>query len=73
MDYEKMLFDKYQTTLLTTKQVSEVTTRSVASLEGDRRNGTGISFKRVGDKDNSPVRYPLHEISKFLNNVEKVL
>lgn len=73
MDYSKILFDKYQTALLATKQVSEVTGRSVASLEADRRNGIGISFKRVGGHDNSPVRYPLHEVSKFLNNVEKVL
>ncbi len=73
MDYSKMLYDKYQTALLKTKQVSEVTGRSVASLEADRRAGEGISFKRVGGKDNSPVRYPLHEVSKFINNVEKVL
>ncbi len=73
MDYSKMLFDKYQTALLTTKQVSEVTGRSPASLEADRRNGTGISFKRVGGHENSPVRYPLHEVSAFLNQTEKVL
>ncbi len=73
MDYTKILFDKYGTALLTVKQTSEITGRSVASLEADRRNGTGISFKRVGGKYNSPVRYPLHELSKFLNSTEKVL
>ncbi len=73
MDYSKILYDKYGTANLTTKQTSEVIGRSVASLEADRRNGVGISFKRVGGKNNSPVRYPLHEISKFINNVEKVL
>ncbi len=73
MDYSKMLFDKYQIALLTTKQVSEVTGRSAASLEADRRHGEGISFKRVGGKGNSPVRYPLHEVSMFLNATEKVL
>ncbi len=73
MDYVKILFDKYETALLTVKQTSEITGRSVASLEADRRNGTGISFKRVGGKYNSPVRYPLHEVSKFLNITEKVL
>ncbi len=39
----------------------------------DRRNGSDISFKRVGGKYNSPTRYPLHEVSKFINNTEKVL
>ena len=73
MDYAQILFEKYNTALLTTKQVSEITGRSVASLEADRRAGEGISFKRVGGKDNSPVRYPLHEVSKFLNQTEKVL
>ena len=73
MDYVKILFDKYGTALLTVKQTSEITGRSVASLESDRRNGSGISFKRVGGKYNSPVRYPLHEVSKFLNSTEKVL
>ena len=72
MDYSKMLFDRFGTALLTTKQVSTVTGRSVASLEADRRHGTGVEFKRVGGKDNSPVRYPLHSVSKFLNSVEQI-
>lgn len=73
MDYTKILFDKYGTALLTVIQVSEITGRSIHSLEADRRNGEGISFKRVGGKFNSPVRYPLAEVSKYLNDVEKVL
>ncbi len=72
MDYTKILFDKYQTALLTTEQTSKVIGRSVASLEADRRAGEGIQFKRVGGKPNSPVRYPLHEVSNFLNAVELV-
>lgn len=73
MDYTQMLFDKYQRALLTTKQISEVTGRSIHSLINDRRNGTGISFKRTGNAENSPVRYPLHEVSKWLNRNVKVL
>ena len=73
MDYTKILFEKYNTALLTVKQTSEITGRSVASLEADRRKGEGISFKRVGGKYNSPVRYPLHEVSRFLNDTEKIL
>ena len=73
MDYAKLLFDKYQTALIKTQQVPEITGRSVASLEADRRNGEGIPFKRLGGKINSPVRYPIHELSKFLNSVEKIL
>lgn len=73
MDYTKILFETYRTALLTVKQVSEITGRSVASLEADRRNQEGISFKRVGGKYNSPVRYPIHEVSKFLNSTEKVM
>jgi phosphosulfolactate phosphohydrolase-like enzyme len=73
MDYTNMLFNKYGTALLTAKQVSEVTTRSTHTLTADRRNGTGIPFKRTGDSDNSPVRYSLHEVSKWLNQAEQVL
>jgi hypothetical protein len=72
MDYSKLLFEKYGTTLLTTKQVSEIIGRSVVSLEADRRAGEGIPFKRVGGKPNSPVRYPLHEVSRYLNSVEQI-
>ena len=73
MDYSNILFEKYGTALLTTKQTCEVTTRSVPSLESDRRAGEGIQFKRLGTKPNSPVRYPIAEISKWLNAVEKTL
>jgi len=73
MDYTKMLFEKYGTATLATPQASEVTGRSVASLESDRREGIGIEFIRLGGKPNSPVRYPLHSVSKFLNATEKVL
>jgi len=73
MNYEKILFDKYNTALLTADQVSEVTTRSVHSLTSDRRNGTGIPYKRTGDSDNSPVRYAIHEVSKWLNQSMKVV
>jgi len=73
MDYTQILYDKYKTALLTTKQVSEVTGRSPASLEADRRAGEGISFKRLGSALNSPVRYPIAEVSKWLNAVEKVV
>jgi len=73
MDYTKILFEKYQTPLITTKQLSEVTGRSVASLESDRRAGEGIPFKRLGSAINSPVRYPIAEVSKWLNAVEKVV
>jgi len=73
MDYTKILFETFGTALLTAKQVSEIIGRSVASLEADRRNHEGIGFKRVGGKYNSPVRYPIHEVSKYLNATEKVI
>ena len=73
MDYTKLLFEKYHTINLTTQQTSETTGRSIASLELDRRTGQGIRFKRLGSATNSPVRYPIAEISKWINAVEKVL
>ncbi len=73
MDYTKILFDKFGSALLTTKQVSEITGRSTFSLEADRRHGEGIEFKRLGSATNSPVRYPLHSVSKFLNSVEQIV
>ena len=73
MDYTKLLFEKYKTMNLTTPHTSEVTGRSIASLESDRRAGEGIQYKRLGSATNSPVRYPIAEISKWLNAVEKVV
>lgn len=71
MDYERLLFEKYGAMLLTAKQVSEVTGRSVFSLGNDRRNGTGIAYKRTSSADNAPVRYPIGEVAKFLQQVER--
>ncbi len=68
-----MLFEEYGTALLTAKQLSIVIGRSVKSLENDRRFSKGIPFKRVGGTPNSPVRYPIHEVSKFLNEVERTI
>ena len=73
MDYTKMLFEKYGTALLTAKQVSEITGRSVRTLEQDRRDAIGIPFKRLSVKPNSPVRYPLHAVSAYLNENERVV
>ena len=72
MDYSQLLFEKYETALLTTKQVSKITGRSVHSLETDRRSGEGIQFKRLGNSTNSPVRYPIGEVSKWINQVERI-
>ncbi len=72
MNYIPMLFEKYGTALLTPKQTSEVTGRSVASLTMDRRAGEGIPFKRLGSGENSPVRYPLEAISTWINDTEKI-
>ncbi len=73
MDYAKLLYEKYETANLTTKQTSKVTGRSIASLEQDRRTARGIQYKRLGDAINSPVRYPVAEISKWLNAIEKTI
>ena len=73
MDYTQMLFDKYKTFNLTTPMTSETTGRSIHSLASDRRAGVGIQFKRLGTKPNSPVRYPIAEVSKWLNAVVKTL
>ena len=71
MDYTKLLFEEYGTVMLTTQQVSNITGRSVASLEADRRVGKGIKFKRLGDKHNSPVRYPIGYVSDWINDNEQ--
>ena len=73
INYGQILFEKYGTALLSTKQTSEVIGRSVLSLEADRRNGTGLEFKRVGGKPNSPVKYPVHVIAKYIEATEKTL
>ncbi|KYJ87521.1 hypothetical protein [Sulfurovum riftiae] len=73
MDYSKMLFEKYHTMMLTTEQLSKIIDRSVASLESDRRAGKGIPFKRIGGYPNSPIRYPIHEVSTYLNSVERTV
>ena len=71
MDYTKILFEKYQTALLTPKQLSEVLGRSVYALEKDRKAGIGVPFIKAGEKPNSPIRYPIHEVSKYLNRTNR--
>ena len=72
MDYTQLLFEKYGTVLLETKDVSTIIGRSVHSLEADRRAGEGIQFKRLGTATNSPVRYPIGEVSKWINQVDRI-
>ena len=71
-EYTKYLADKYGL-LMTAKQVQDATGRSVRSLEVDRRNKTGIPYKRLGTAPNSPVRYPCAEVAQWISETEKTL
>lgn len=66
--YTELLFAKYGTLALTEEQTAEVVNRGKHSLTRDRQSGKGISFVRQGDKPNSPVRYPIDEIAKYLED-----
>ena len=68
----QILFDKYGA-MPTTEQTSEITGRSKASLELDRRNGENIPYKRLGNKPTSPVRYVLTDIIAWMSDTTKTV
>lgn len=63
----KLLFEKYGSITLDTKQVSEAIGRSEISLKQDRANATGIVWSRVGNL----VKYSTVEIAKYLINTQQ--
>lgn len=47
-------------------QTAEIVKKSKATLYRERKAGTGIRY--IQDSDHSMVRYPLHEIVRYLCN-----
>ena len=66
-DEEQKLFnlleDKYGV-LPSAAQTAEIVKKSKATLYRERKNGTGIKY--IQDSTNATVRYPLHEIVRYL-------
>lgn len=73
-ELSSLLFDKFNSLTLTTEQTSQVTNRSVMSLQRDRRNAMGIPYTKLGRNAGSDkALYNVIDIAKYIvNNKYKV-
>lgn len=70
MRYDEMLFNKYQKTTLTRKEVSIELSISLSTLERSLNDGTlPIRFKRIGNSQKSRYVFPIKSISDYLEFV----
>lgn len=58
-----LLVNKYGI-LPSVEQTSEILQKSKATLYRERKHGTGVKY--IQDGKNSTVRYPLHEIVRYM-------
>jgi len=58
-----LLVDEYGV-LPSATQTAEIIKKSKATLYRERKQGTGIKY--IQDSTNATVRYPLHEIVRYL-------
>lgn len=58
----KILFERFGSVALDTKQVAEAIGRSEIALKQDRANGVGIPYSKIG----CLVKYQVTEIAKYL-------
>jgi len=68
-DEEQKLFNLLENkygVLPTLTQTAKILKKSKATLYRERKNGTGIKY--IQDSANATVRYPLHEIVRYLCN-----
>ena len=67
MKYDEMLFNKYQKTTLTRKEVSHELSISLSTLERNLNDGTlPIRYKRIGNGPKSKYIFPLKGLSDYL-------
>jgi len=64
-----LLIDKYGVLVSATK-VEELLKESKTTLYRKRKNGIGPKF--LQDKSSSTIKYPLHEIVRYLCNTKEV-
>ncbi len=70
-DLLKLIFDKYGTLSLNRKQSALTVGVSIATLDRMANKGVGPSYKKVettSKSNNGAVRYPLHELVKYIVN-----
>jgi len=64
-----LLYSKYGSLTLSTKQTAEATQRSRITLERDRRNATGIPYTKLGNKCGSDrALYSVTDIARHIVN-----
>jgi len=71
MKYDEMLFNKYQKTTLTRKEVAQELSISLSTLERSLNDGSlSIRFKRLGTSQKSRYVFPIKSISDYLNFIQ---
>ena len=62
------LFEKYGA-IVDVKDASRILKKSRASLYRDRKEGKGVKY--IQDTENGAIRYPIHEIARYVCNTEE--
>ena len=68
MKYDEMLFNKYQKTTLTRKEVSQELSISLSTLERSINDGSlPIRFKRIGNSTKAKYVFPIKSVADYLD------
>jgi len=68
MKYDEMLFNKYQKTTLTRKEVSQELSISLSTLERSINDGSlPIRFKRIGNSTKAKYIFPIKSVADYLD------
>ena len=68
MKYDEILFNKYQKTTLTRKELSQELSISLSTLERSLNDGSlPIRFKRIGDSSKARYVFPLKAVADYLD------
>lgn len=69
-----IILQKYDTFLLSRKQVAATLGKSVATIDRWKKRGLHLDYKKTGTAPNSPVEYPIDTVANYIvnNNIKSV-
>lgn len=70
--YIELLYHQYNVLLLSKKEVSSITGKSIATLDRLRARGLGPPYIKEGTSKNGSVSYSIHSIASWLVSQETV-
>ena len=68
IETRKILFNKYNTMILSRKQVAEILNVSTATLDRWRKQGLYLESKKVGITKNAIIQYPLSTVVDYISS-----